>query len=457
MALHIYNTLHHKKELIEPLKEGHFGMYVCGPTVYDRVHIGNARPYVIFDILYRLLKRSCKVLYVRNLTDVDDKINKRAREIGSSIHDLTVQTIGWFHEDMQALGLLEPSHEPRATQHVPEMIAMIQNLIDKGHAYTAEGHVLYSVDSLREYGCLSRHNRDELIAGARVEIAPYKRDPADFVLWKPSDSETPGWKSPWGFGRPGWHIECSAMSCRYLGPTFDLHGGGQDLVFPHHENELAQSTGAHGPHTFARYWMHNGMLTVNGEKMSKSLGNFVTVREALQKFHGETIRYILISSHYRQQLDWTDEGLSQSKSSLDRLYICLRGLVDDGHENAVDPKILEALEDDLNTPLALSRLHEIATSINKAKSSKSRMQLMQILKASGQILGLFGLAAEDWFTWRSAAAADSLNDEDIKSLIAERIQARVNKDFSAADLIRDKLLAQGIHLEDTPNGTLWRR
>lgn len=457
MALHIYNTLHHKKELIKPLKKGYFGMYVCGPTVYDRVHIGNARPYVIFDVLYRLLSRSSEVLYVRNLTDVDDKINNRAREIGSSIQDLTAQTTLWFHEDMKALGLLEPSHEPRATQHIPEMIDMIQNLIDKGHAYTAEGHVLYSVDSLPNYGCLSRHNRDELIAGARVEIAPYKRDPADFVLWKPSDAETPGWDSPWGFGRPGWHIECSAMSCRYLGPTFDLHGGGQDLIFPHHENELAQSTGAHGPNTFARYWMHNGMLTVNGEKMSKSLGNFVTIQGALQKFHGETIRYILMSSHYRQQLDWTDEGLSQSKSSLDRLYICLRGFKDDGHESEVDPKILEALEDDLNTPLALSRLHEIATSINKAKSSKRRMRLMRILKASGQILGLFNLAAEDWFTWRSPAAANSLSDNEIKTLIAERIQARANKDFAAADRIRDTLLAQGIHLEDTPKGTLWRR
>jgi len=457
MTLHIYNTLHHKKELLEPLKEGHFGMYVCGPTVYDRVHIGNARPYVIFDVLYRLLKRSCEVLYVRNLTDVDDKINNRAREMGSSIQDLTTQTTLWFHEDMQALGLLEPSHEPRATQHIPEMVAMIQTLIGKGHAYTAEGHVLYSVDSLPNYGCLSRHNRDELIAGARVEIAPYKRDPADFVLWKPSNAQTPGWESPWGFGRPGWHIECSAMSCRYLGPTFDLHGGGQDLVFPHHENELAQSTGAHGPNTFARYWMHNGMLTVNGEKMSKSLGNFITVQEALRNFHGETIRYILMSSHYRQQLDWTNEGLAQSKSSLDRLYICLRGLIDDGHVSAVDPKVIEALEDDLNTPLALARLHEIATSINKAKSSKRRMRLMRILKASGQILGLFGLPAEDWFTWRSEAAADSLSDDEIKSLIAERIQARVNKDFTAADLVRDKLLAQGIYLEDTPKGTLWRR
>lgn len=457
MALHIYNTLYRKKELFEPLKEGHVGMYVCGPTVYDRIHIGNARPYVIFDVLYRFLKRSYEVTYIRNITDVDDKINARARETGIAIEDLTRQTALCFHEDMQALTLLEPTHEPRATQHIPEMIAMIETLIAKGHAYEAEGHVLYRVASLPSYGCLSGHNQEELIAGARVEIAPYKQDPADFVLWKPSDAVTPGWESPWGFGRPGWHIECSAMSGRHLGVTFDLHGGGQDLIFPHHENEIAQTIGAYGAGTFARYWMHNGMLTVNGEKMSKSVGNFITVHEALQKIHPETMRYILLSTHYRHQLDWTNQGLIQSKSSLDRLYACLRGLKDGKKAVDVDPLVLVALEDDLNTPLALARLHDIATAINKAKGPQRRMKLMRILKASGQFLGLLDTPAEKWFIWRAEAAQDSLTDEEIQTLLAARVKARANKDFAAADNIRDTLSIQGIQLEDTPQGTLWRR
>lgn len=461
MSIHLYNTLRHQKELLQPLQEGRISMYVCGPTVYDRVHIGNGRSYVIFDVLYRLLCKSYEVTYVRNLTDVDDKINARAHELGISIEDLTAKTALWFREDMQALKVLQPTHEPRATRHIPEMIAMIEVLIAKGHAYEAEGHVLYRVESLPSYGCLSGHRQEELIAGARIEVAPYKQNPTDFVLWKPSDVKTPGWESPWGFGRPGWHIECSAMSCRYLGPTFDLHGGGRDLIFPHHENERAQTIGAYGPETFARYWMHNGMLTVNGEKMSKSLGNFITLHEVLQKFHPETIRYFLMTAHYRHQLDWNELCIIQSKSSLDRLYACLRGFKEEEQTTAIDSQLMAALEDDLNTPLALARLHDIATAINKATDVEVRKTLLQALKAGGQFLGLLESSAEEWFMGRPQTATDTLTNaltnERVEAFIAERRQARESRDFAKADAIRDLLLAQGIQLEDTPQGTLWRR
>lgn len=321
MPLILYNTLTRQKEPFVPLNPQKVRLYVCGPTVYDFAHIGNARPYVIFDILSRLLRTLYpKVTYVRNITDIDDKIIKAAQEKKEKIYDLTERTTHYFHEDMKAIGNLPPDEEPHATAHVAEMISSIKILIEKKHAYENDNHVLFSVKSFSKYGQLSRCNHDEMIAGARVEVAPYKRDPEDFILWKPSEDEVPGWESPWGRGRPGWHIECSAMALKYLGETFDIHGGGQDLIFPHHENEIAQSQACFGPQTFARVWLHNGMLTVNGEKMSKSLGNFLTIHQLLEKIPGELIRFILLSSHYRQPLDWNEQIVLQSRQGLDRLY-----------------------------------------------------------------------------------------------------------------------------------------
>ena len=326
MSLVIYNTLSREKEPFVPLDAGHVRLYVCGPTVYDYVHIGNARPVVVFDTLYRLLKRSYpRVTYVRNITDIDDRIIVRAADNGESIEALTDRTAHAYQGDMRRLGALAPDVEPRATQYVAEMIGMIQRLIDNGHAYAADGHVLFSVPSMDDYGRLSRRSRDELIAGARVEVAPYKKDPADFVLWKPSTDAQPGWTSPWSRGRPGWHIECSAMSAKHLGETFDIHAGGLDLIFPHHENEIAQSRSAFGHAMMAKYWMHNGFLNISGEKMSKSLGNFFTVHELLDQYPGEAIRLLLLSAQYRQPLDFTHEGLTQAKATLDRWYGALRG------------------------------------------------------------------------------------------------------------------------------------
>ena len=325
MTLTLHNTLTRKREPLEPVRPGHVGMYVCGPTVYDFAHIGNARPIVVFDVLYRVLKRLYpSVTYVRNITDVDDKINEASRQSGEPIETITARTTKAFHEDIAALGALPPDVEPRATAHIAQMIALIATLIEAGNAYEADGHVLFHVPSSPRYGALSGRNRDEMIAGARVEVAPYKRDPADFVLWKPSDDSLPGWESPWGRGRPGWHIECSAMSRAYLGETLDIHGGGIDLVFPHHENEIAQSECACPGVPFARHWVHNGWLTVEGEKMSKSLGNFITIRDALAETPGEVIRLVLLSTHYRHPMDWSADGLRQARANLDRLYTALR-------------------------------------------------------------------------------------------------------------------------------------
>src|SRR5215469_6180271 len=373
MPLVLYNTATRRKEPFEPLDPERVGLYVCGPTVYDRAHIGNARAYVVFDLLYRLLREAYgqdHVRYVRNITDIEDKINAAARKNGEPISALTTRTTAAFHQDLVALNTLPPDVEPRATEHIPQMIAMIERLIASGHAYVAAGnetagHVLFSIGSDPDYGKFSRHSRDEMIAGARVEVAPYKRDPADFVLWKPSDEDLPGWDSPWGRGRPGWHIECSAMSEMHLGETFDIHGGGQDLIFPHHENEIAQSTSAHAGRPFVRYWIHNGFLTDEGAKMSKSLGNIRTVRELLEDAPGEAIRLALLTAHYRDPLDWTNERLRQARQTLDRFYRALTLPADavferfgEAHET-VRP-VREALEDDLNTPLALTHLHELA-------------------------------------------------------------------------------------------------
>lgn len=452
MSLVLYNTLTRQKETFSPLDSQNVRLYLCGPTVYDFAHIGNARPPVIFDVLNRLLRSLYpKVTFARNITDIDDKIIKAAQENDENITDLTQRTTQYFRDDMQALGNLPPDKEPFATEHVNEMIDLIKILIEKGHAYENEGHVLFSVKSFPSYGQLSRCNHDEMIAGARVEVAPYKRDAEDFILWKPSPEGVPGWESPWGYGRPGWHIECSAMSFKYLGETFDIHGGGHDLIFPHHENEIAQSQACFGPQTFARLWMHNGMLTVNGDKMSKSLGNFITVHQLRDKMPGEIIRFVLLSSHYRQPLDWTDQGASQAHQSLDRLYNALRGRKI-SEEAAVYEPVKAALEDDLNTPLAIAALHEIARALHKASSEVEKDQWASTLKVSGAWLGLLQQDPETWFKWNTG-----LEEKTILLLIEARNQARAEKNFKEADRLRDELLEKGIVLEDGPNGTIWRQ
>lgn len=451
MPIVLHNTLTRQKESFAPLDPKNVRLYVCGPTVYDFAHIGNARPYVIFDVLNRLLRNLYpKVTYARNITDIDDKIINASRDKGEEIYDLTERTTQYFREDMKSLGNVPPDIEPHATAHVGEMIAMIESLIEKEFAYESDGHVLFAVKAFPHYGQLSRCNHDEMLAGARVEIAPYKRNPEDFILWKPSDEGVPGWESPWGRGRPGWHIECSAMSLKYLGETFDIHGGGQDLIFPHHENEMAQSQACFGPQTFARVWLHNGMLTVNGEKMSKSLGNFITMRQLIEKMPGELVRFVLLSSHYRQPLDWNDQAVAQGRQSLDRLYNALRGQTINPDVHAAE-SVKMALEDDLNTPLAISALHEIATQLNKAEDEREKNQLASVLKASGKWLGLLQQDPEAWFKGEIR-----VDENTILELIRLRNEARANKDFAQADRLRDTLLDMGILLEDGAEGTLWK-
>lgn len=440
--LHLFNTLHRAKEPFEPLDPNHVRMYVCGPTVYDFAHIGNARPVVVFDVLARLLKRLYpKVTYVRNITDVDDKINAKALETGEDIRAITEKTAKAFHEDMAALGALEPDFEPRATEHIAEMIAMIETLIETGNAYMADGHVLFDVPSWGDYGKLSRNDRDAIIAGARVDVAAYKRDPADFVLWKPSSGTEPGWDSPWGFGRPGWHLECSAMSAKYLGEEFDIHGGGQDLIFPHHENEIAQSRCSHGTDIMAKYWVHNGYLMVEGEKMSKSLGNFYTVHGLLDEFPGEAIRLALLQTHYRKPLDFTKDGIGEAKRVLDKWYRLLDAVP--AGDAGVPGQVVAALEDDLNTPQAISELHQLAQRGDHAR-----------LKSAAGLLGLLEQDPGDWFKWRPAGA---LSDDDVGALIERRARARADKDFALSDRLRDELAENGVVLEDGPEGTTWRR
>ena len=457
MDLQLHNTLTRRKERFEPLDPQNVRMYVCGPTVYDYAHIGNARPVVVFDVLFRLLRHlygTEQVTYARNITDVEDKIIDAAKASGETIEQVTKRTAQAYHDDMAALGALDPTVQPRATDHIGQMIAMMETLIDKGHAYAAEGHVLFAVASMADYGRLSRHDRDEIIAGARVEVAPYKKDPADFVLWKPSTAAQPGWDSPWGRGRPGWHIECSAMAEKHLGRTFDIHGGGLDLVFPHHENEIAQSRCAHGTDFMARFWMHNGYVVVNGEKMSKSLGNFFTVRQLLEEgLRGEAIRLALLSGHYRAPLDITREKINECKGQLDRLYGALRGI-----EPAAEhppAKLIDALADDLNTPLALAALHEVAGKLNKAEDAGDRAALAGALLAGGALLGLLWADPEAWF--KGEAAEGELSAPEIEAMIAARIDARKAKNFAEADRLRDDLQAQGIVLEDGPGGTTWKR
>jgi cysteinyl-tRNA synthetase len=450
MELKLYDTLTREKRPFVPIDPDRVRMYVCGPTVYDFAHIGNARPVIVFDVLFRLLRHiygADHVVYVRNITDVDDKINARAAERGISIRDLTEQTYAEFKRDVAALGCLPPTVEPRATEHIEEMKVLIGRLIASGHAYVAEDHVLFSVPSMSDYGRLSKRSLDEMIAGARVDVAPYKRDGMDFVLWKPSKPGEPAWPSPAGIaapGRPGWHIECSAMSWKHLGEEFDIHGGGIDLVFPHHENEIAQSRCAFHSPVMANTWMHNGFLQVEGEKMSKSLGNFVTIRELLAEWPGEAIRLAMLSTHYRQPINWTEAGLREAKRTLDHWY-ALTAEVESGMTCA---DTLDALADDLNTPKALAALHEL-----RGEAAKGSKGAAACLKASAQMIGVLQHTSAQWAAWRPKSLA--VDDARIKGFIDARNAARKAKDFKEADRIRDELAALGVVLKDSKDGTTW--
>ena len=442
-ALFFHNSQTRRRELFRPANPGHVRMYVCGPTVYDLPHLGNVRSTVVFDVVARLLRALYPgVTYVRNITDVDDKISARAAEAGESIGALTARTTADFHTDMEAIGNLPPDVEPRATAHVPEMVAVIERLIAGGHAYAADGHVLFAVASFAQYGALSGRSPDDLIAGARVDVAPYKRDPGDFVLWKPSTPDLPGWDSPWGRGRPGWHIECSAMAWRYLGEDFDIHGGGTDLLFPHHENERAQSLCAFPGAHFARVWLHNGMLQVGGEKMSKSVGNFFTLRDVLARAPAEAVRLLILRTHYRALLDFTDAGLAEARREMDRFYRALEHAPAGAAE--VPATVLDALCDDLNTAGAIAAMRSLADDAIAGDA-----QAAAALRASGALLGILQGSAEEWFRGGADAA--------VEAAIEERLQARRSRDFTRADTIRRELAEQGVVLEDKAEGTTWRR
>ena len=460
-AIKLHNTASGRKEVFIPQNPQRVTMYVCGPTVYNYVHIGNARPFVVFDVLVRLLRtRYPEVVYARNITDVDDKINRQALANGEPIDALADRYTLTFEEDMDALWVQPPTVAPRATHHIAQILELIELLIAKGHAYAAEGHVLFSVSTDPEYGHLSRRSLDDILAGARVDIAPYKRDPKDFVLWKPSTDDLPGWESPWGRGRPGWHIECSAMSLAHLGPQIDIHGGGSDLVFPHHENESAQSRCALGTARLANYWLHNGMLTLGQEKMSKSTGNIERIVDLRRRYPPEQLRYALLSGQYRSPLAWSPELLAQARASLDRLYQALRDVpgtdTSADHANADNwPEVVvSALADDLNTPEALAALHALASAMNRAESPAEAQRLRALLLAGGWLLGLLGEDPEAWFT---RGGDDTLAGAQIEALIEARNEARRQKNFQQADEIRQHLLAQGIELEDSRDGTRWRR
>jgi len=441
--IRLHNFLTKRRETLVPIEPGHVRVYCCGPTVYDLAHIGNARPAVIYDVLVRLLRRMfARVTYVRNVTDIDDKINARAHEAGVPISEITEQTLKDYRQDIAALGNLPPDFEPRATETIAEIIQIIDRLIVAGNAYAADGHVLFSVPSFADYGKFSGRSPDELLAGARVDVAPYKRDPGDFVLWKPSTADLPGWNSPWGHGRPGWHIECSAMSYKHLGENFDIHGGGTDLIFPHHENEIAQSLCAFPGSRFARMWVHNGMLVINGEKMSKSTGNFVTIRDVLAKVPPEAARLLLLKTHYRSLLDFSDAALAEARKELDRFYRALER-TPAAASGDVPAAIINALCDDLNTPLAIAEMHALAD-----RAMAGDAEAAAGLRAAGGLLGV--LQDPHWFRGDGDNAA-------IDAAIAERIAARKAKDFARADAIRRDLEAQGIMLEDSAEGTIWRR
>lgn len=442
MTIKLHNTKTRTKEVFTPLDDQNVRMYVCGPTVYDRAHLGNARPVVVFDVLNRLLRHvygGDRVTYVRNFTDVDDKINARAAESGRSIGEITDETIGWYHEDMDALGTLRPDHEPRATAYIPQMVTMISDLIEKGHAYAAEGHVLFAVESYKDYGKLSGRSIDDMIAGARVEIAPYKRNPMDFVLWKPSRADQPGWDSPWGNGRPGWHIECSAMSYELLGDSFDIHGGGNDLMFPHHENEIAQSCCANPNAGFANYWLHNEMLQVEGKKMSKSLGNFFTVRDLLdQGIPGEVIRFVLLSTHYRKPMDWTEKKWKEAEDTLRHWRALSNGAEDGGN---IDMDVADTLSDDLNTAGAITRLHAMAKAI-AANPTKDCHYEKNVFFSSARLVGLLSDELAGWDQAIDLSEYETL-------LLDTRATAMENKDFSKLDVLKSALTAAGVEVRMT--------
>jgi cysteinyl-tRNA synthetase len=450
MELKLYDTLTREKRVFVPIDPKRVRMYVCGPTVYDFAHIGNARPVIVFDVLFRLLRHlygSEHVTYVRNVTDVDDKISARAAERGVSIRELTEETYKNFKADVEALGCLPPTGEPRATEHIEQMKALIERLLAAKHAYVAEDNVLFDVPSMPDYGRLSNRPLDEMIAGARVEVAPYKKDPQDFVLWKPSKPGEPAWDSPAGIktpGRPGWHIECSAMAWKHLGETFDIHGGGIDLVFPHHENEIAQSRCAFHAPVMANYWMHNGFLQVEGEKMSKSLGNFVTIHELLKDWPGEAVRFTMLQTHYRQPINWTVAGLREAQKNLDHWYT-LTGDVQPGYLCAA---ALDALLDDINTPRTFTALHEL-----RGEAAKGAKPAAACLKASAQLLGLLQMPAAAWAAFRTASI--EIDESKIVSLIDARAAARKAKNFKESDRIRDELAAMGVVLKDSKDGTTW--
>ncbi len=470
----LYNTKTRKKEPFVPLDPTNVRMYVCGPTVYDRAHLGNARPVIVFDVLYRLLRHvygADHVTYVRNFTDVDDRINqtavdRRAAGAAGSLVDLirarSDETIGWYHADMDAVGALRPDHEPRATEWVGAMVAMIVDLIAKGHAYQADGHVLFAVESYAAYGALSGRSVDDMIAGARVEVAPYKRNPMDFVLWKPSGPELPGWDSPWGFGRPGWHIECSAMAYELLGASFDIHAGGIDLQFPHHENEIAQSACAHPEGGFAQVWMHNEMLQVEGKKMSKSLGNFFTVRDLLEQgVPGEVIRFVMLSTHYGKPMDWTEKKRAEAEATLRKW----RNLAAESDDLGLmpDPSFLAILADDLNTAGAISVLHEMFGKIRAWRNERAHAdnyygpikdQEMDRFIASARMLGLLEDELGEWWEVEADTPTDAFKDR-VALCINERDEAKKKKDFKRADEIRKQLAGIGIMISDTPDGTRW--
>ncbi len=468
MTLRLHNSLTRRIEDFVPQDPRRVTLYVCGPTVYNYVHIGNARPYVVFGLLASLLRRLYPgVVYARNITDVDDKINAAAQVAGVPIENITAGFTAAFIEDMSRLGVDPPDVSPHATAHIPQIIAMCQRLIAGGHAYAAAGHVLFDVPSYPDYGKLSGRSTDEMIDGARIEVAPYKKDPSDFVLWKPSTPELPGWDSPWGRGRPGWHIECSAMAEAHLGETLDIHAGGNDLMFPHHENEIAQSTCAHGGRLFARYWLHNGMLTFNGRKMSKSLGNVMLLHELLQKHPPEVLRYLLLKAHYRQPLDWSDAALAQARATLDGWYGALRDLDDVDVDIAsvrAPAEVEAALLNDLNTPEAFALIAGLATASRRDANTEQRTAAKASLLGAGALLGLLQQDPESWFKQGLASAespsrdagAPALDAHEIDDLVAQRDAARKARNFAEADRIRDALAAKGIAIEDGAQGTRWK-
>ncbi|MGE4616124.1 MAG: cysteine--tRNA ligase [Gammaproteobacteria bacterium] len=457
MSLELYNSLTRCKEKFTPSDPSRITMYACGPTVYNPPHIGNARAAVVYDLLYRVLMRHYdNVVYARNITDVDDKINAQAAEEGVPISDIADRYTVVYHADIEALGVLPPTIEPRATAHIDTIVAMIERLIEEDHAYPVEGHVLFHVPSFKAYGALSGRVREDMIAGARVEVAPYKRDPADFILWKPSPSELPGWDSPWGRGRPGWHIECSAMIERHLGRTIDIHGGGNDLKFPHHENEIAQSVCAHADEDLSRYWVHNGFVEIDSEKMSKSIGNVMLVRELLDVFPGEAIRMALIQGKYREPLAWNEGLIRQSKNQLDRIYGTLERLDDvefDEEHGEASTEFKAAMDDDLNTPKAIAVLMEAVTEANRATDATERCRLKAQLLACGRELGILQQEPRAWF---EASISVQVDSDRVEEMITARNEARAARNWARADAIRDELAKMGVQIKDGPNGTQWR-